>query len=348
MRAFCTTVTASHFPYARALAQSLRATGNTEPLHVLVLGSPKQALPSDPQISVLTWDEVAGKAPALMPYYFDAFEFCNAAKPFLISHVFEQLGAEKVIYLDSDLLIADRFERIWSALDAHSLLLTPHHLAPPPLTMRHTNEVDVIDLGFLNGGFTAWRRSPASAQILAWMCERFAIYGFYRYLGMAADQKLLPLVISYWPNDVRILYSPALNIAYWNAQERAVTLRDGHWYAGEDRVLFFHLSGYKLSAPDLACAYVSPAANAVLLEAAPWLRSVMEAYRAQISPYFADHRPAPYEHTRYDGVWLNSDFRRLLFRTGRFDRTSGEFWRIWLVQTLRMGKRLLTGVRPLR
>ncbi|MES2692491.1 MAG: hypothetical protein V4773_03385 [Verrucomicrobiota bacterium] len=348
MNAFCTTVTASHFPYARALARSFRDTDNLEPLYVLVLGSPKESLPADPNLIVVAWEEVAAGSPRLMPYYFSAFEFCNAAKPFLISHLFEKLGMEKVVYLDSDLLIADRFDRIWTALDTSAMLITPHHLTPPPLTARHTNEVDVIDLGFLNGGFTAWRRGEAAHKMLAWMRERFPVYGFYRHLGMAADQKLLPLLLAYFPQDVRVLFSPALNIAYWNAQERDVTLRDGRWWAGGERVLFFHLSGYKLSQPDLACAYVSPEANAALLASAPWLRAVMDAYHQLVAPYFADYQAPAYTLTTYDGVWLNNDFRRLLFRTGRLDRGSGAFWRIWLVQTLRMVKRLSTGVRPLR
>jgi copper(I)-binding protein len=205
-----------------------------------------------------------------------------------------------------------------------------------------------LNLGFLNGGFTAWRAGAATTAILAWMCDRFPIYGFYRHLGMAADQKLLPLVLAYFPRDVRISHSPALNIAYWNAQERPVRLDGATWRCGDENVLFFHLSGYKLSQPDLVCAYVSGAANAALLAAAPWLRDLAAQYRALLEPCIAGYTPPPYAFTRYDGVHLNADFRRLLFRRGRLSRTDRQFWRIWLVQTLRLLKRLATGVRPLR
>jgi hypothetical protein len=348
MNCFCTTVTASHFFQARALARSLRQSGNPEPLHVLLLGARRSDVPADPDLRVLEWDEVGGAAPALMPYYFDAFEFCNAAKPFLVAHLFARCGATKVVYLDADLMIVDRFDRIWRELDEISLILTPHHLQPPARTFRHTNEVDVVDLGFLNGGFTAWRTGAATTAILAWMCDRFPIYGFYRHLGMAADQKLLPLVLAYFPRDVRISHSPALNIAYWNAQERPVRLDGATWRCGDENVLFFHLSGYKLSQPDLVCAYVSGAANAALLAAAPWLRDLAAQYRALLEPCIAGYTPPPYAFTRYDGVHLNADFRRLLFRRGRLSRTDRQFWRIWLVQTLRLLKRLATGVRPLR
>jgi hypothetical protein len=348
MRFYCTTVTASHLPYAHALARSLRAAGNPEPLYVLLLGGKRSDVPADPDLTLLEWDDVCAGAPALMPHYFDAFEFCNAAKPFLVAHLFSRLGAEKVIYLDSDLLIVGRFDPIWRELDEISLLLTPHHLQPPSLEFRHTNEVDVADLGFLNGGFTAWRRSPTTLAMLDWMKERFPRYGFYRYLGMAADQKLLPLLLGYFPNDVRISFAPTLNVAYWNAQERAVTQQAGRWEIAGEPVLFFHLSGYKLTHPDLVCAYVSGAANEALLAAAPWLRAVAAQYREILAPCFAGYRAPPYAHTRYAGVYLNSDFRRLLFRKGRLSRTDREFWRIWTIQTLRMIKRLLTGVRPLR
>lgn len=348
MRVFGTIVTASHFPYAQALAESLRASGNTEPLYVLLVGSSKNTVVSNEQVIVLELDDLQVEFPPLMRYYYSAFELCNALKPFLVAHLFRTLHASHVIYLDSDLLITGSFERIWNELNEVPLILTPHHFSPPPLGAKYTNEVDVVELGFLNGGFAAWRGGPATDRMLAWMCERFPIYGFYRYLGMASDQKLLPLLLSYFPKDVRVSFDPGLNIAYWNAHERPVTTRDGGWEIEGRPVVFFHLSGYKLTHPDLVCAYVSPEANRGLLNEAPWLRDVIARYRELLTRYFSGYNAAPYSYNEYDGVTLNQDFRRLLFRTGRLSRRDRSFWRIWLIQTLRMIKRLLTGVRPLR
>lgn len=350
MKAFCTIVTPSHLPYAWVLGESLRETGNSEPLHVLLVGGDRPANgPSPAGCTVLTLDELSIPYPALMRHYFSAFELCNALKPFLVTHLFEHLDCTDVIYLDSDLFVTASFEPVWRELSAGtaSLLLTPHHFNPPPLDAGYTSEVDVVDLGFLNGGFAAWRGGPATRRMLAWMCERFPVYGFYRHLGMAADQKLLPLLLSYFPDDVRIWRHPGLNIAYWNAHERAVVARDGRWTCDGLPVFFFHMSGYKLDQPGLPCAYVAPEANRRLLAGAPWLSQVMADYRERLSRAFAGHKPEPYRYTHYDGVKLNPDYRRLLFRAGRLDRRDRVFWSIWITVRLRMIKRLLTGVRPL-
>lgn len=348
MKFFSTIVTASHFPYAQALAESLRASGNTEPLYVLLVGSSKSSVPAGPGVTVLELDELQVPFPPLMRYYYSAFELCNALKPFLVAHLFRAQRASQVIYLDSDLLVTGSFERVWDESERTSLILTPHHFSPPPLSAKYTNEVDVIELGFLNGGFAAWRATPATERMLSWMCERFPVYGFYRYLGMASDQKLLPLLLAYFPDEVVVSFDPGLNIAYWNAHERPVEHVDGRWQIEGRPVVFFHMSGYKLSHPGFACAYVSEEANRGLLASAPWLRDVMARYGELLARFFAGQKPPAYAYDEFDGVKLNQDFRRLLFRTGRLDRADPAFWRIWCVQNLRAIKRLLTGVRPLR
>lgn len=348
MNAFCTIVTPSHLPYAWVLGNSLRAAGNHEPLYVLLVGGDRPSAPAPVAgCTVLTIDDLSPAYPPLMRYYFSAFELCNALKPFLVSHLFDGLGCDRVVYLDSDLFITASFERVWRKLDGASLLLTPHHFNPPPIDAGYTNEVDVVDLGFLNGGFAAWRNSEPTRRMLAWMRERFPIYGFYRHLGMAADQKLMPLLLSYFPDDVRIWRDPGLNVAYWNAHERAVVEKAGRWFCDEQPVLFFHLSGYQPAHPALPCAYVSAEANQRLLRNAPWLTRVIADYGARLSSAFAGYSPRPYAYTHYNGVKLNPAYRRLLFRTGRLDRLSRSFWSIWITVHLRMIKRLLTGVRPL-
>ena len=348
MYAFCTVVTSSHYPYVLALHESLRASGNREELHVLMVGSPPPAGDAESGLIVLGMDDLQVDVPAMMPYYYSAFEMCNALKPFLVSHLIGQDQMERVIFLDSDLLITDRFERVWQELDSASLLLTPHHYSPPALGSKHTNEVDVIDLGYLNGGFAGWRKGPVTTKILQWMRERFAVYGFYRYLGMAADQKLLPLLLAYFPDDVKMLRDPGLNIAYWNAHERSVTEVSPDHYEIEGRsVVFFHMSGCKPSHPGMPCAYISDEANAELLTAAPWLKPVVAHYQALLERHFSDYVADPYEFVKYDGVKLNDAYRRLLFKAGKLDRRDYRFWQIWCVVRLRMLKRLLTGVRPL-
>lgn len=342
-RAFCTVGTWSHLPYVRALRDSLRTAGNPEPFHVLVPDATSAQLVGVDADLVLHPLSALAPLPLRMTHYFSAFELCNALKPFLVDLLFG-CGCERVIYLDCDLLVTGSFAPVWRQLDDFSLLLTPHQLAPPPIDLPYITEIDIVDQGVFNGGFSAWRRAEATDRLLDWMRERFPVYGFAdRQHGMFVDQKLLPLLPLYYPADVGILRAPQLNIAFWNAHERLVVADGpGHWCIAGEPVIFFHLSGYRTNRPGIPCTYMSKAANHALLDRCPWFRDVLAAYHAGLIRHEASHRSIPYPYARYEGTRLTADFRRLLFRTGRLDRLSLDYWTIWLREQLRPPKWFLT------
>jgi len=279
--------------------------------------------------------------PPLMPFYFDAFEFSNALKPFLVRHLLAG-EFERVIYLDADILPTAPFTPIWDELGSSALLLTVHHLQPPPLDLGFAKEVGIVDMGVFNGGFAAWQRGEASSKILDWMCERFPIYGFCdRAADMFVDQKLLPLVQLYFPDHVRISRNPRLNVAWWNIHERAVTpLADGtSWASGGEPLVFFHLSGFRSDHPKEVNTHLSATANADLLEKNPWLASVLEIYRDGLAHHQSEPISQPYRYREYRGITLCPEMRRLLFKTGRLDRSSVAFRRVQVRRILKIAKR---------
>lgn len=344
MRVFCTVVTWSHLPYARALRDSLRASGNTETLHVLLTDVPRDSLPAaEDGLQCLALDEISPAPPHAMRLYFDPFELCNALKPFLVAHLIGT-GAARVIYLDCDLLATGSFESVWTALDDTPLLFTPHQIAPPPVDLPYITEIDIVDQGIFNGGFYGWRAGPEAARLLDWLCSRLPVYGFCdRQHGMFVDQKLLPLLQLYYPGDVKVSRDPGLNIAFWNAHERPVTASgEGRWSVDGRPVVFFHLSGYRTSDPEAVCTYMSPEANAALLARCPWLRDVLARYHAGVARHQKNHGAIPYPYSHHQGTRLTKDFRRLLFQTGRLDRGTFAFWRIWTRELLRPVKHFVT------
>lgn len=338
-KVFCTIVSYSHLPQARVLAESLRVAGNSEPLYILVTDLSPEEQQEEKTPTLLSLSDLRVNFPKAMIHYFDAFELCNALKPFLVSHLMNAVGVERIIYLDADIWVVGSFFDVWSRLDETALLLTPHHLEPPAMSLRQVNEVEVVDLGFLNGGFSAWKSGAASARILEWMCERMPVFGFCdRSRCMFVDQKLLPLTLSYFPDDVCVLRDPGLNVAYWNAHERDVRKTDC-WRAGGRPVVFFHLSGYKISHPDRACAYLPAQANDMLVQVAPWFSEVVSAYGELLARHQSRHAPRPYGHAWFDGVELNPPLRRLLYSEGKLNRATWRFWRIRFTEMLRMTKR---------
>ena len=342
MRAFCTVVSCSHLRFALALASSLQTSGNYEPLHVLVTDLYPGALPdAPPGVSFHSLIELAESIPTLMPYYFDAFELCNSLKPYFVSLLFS-FGFTHVIYLDSDIFAVGHFQLVWQALKDCSLLLTPHQLKPPAMGLRHLNEKDVIDMGIYNGGFLAWSNNANSAKILKWMCQRFPVYGFNRRKeGMFVDQKILSLAPVYFPADVRIWREPRVNIAYWNAHERLVTMENGCFLLEGEPVVFFHLSGFRVSQPELPCAYLPQIDNVRILDIAPWFKSVISKYLHLCTSIRAPSVPKAYYYSFFNGFRLTSELRKILFAKGYLSFRDPAVCSATLLEYLRLAKRVL-------
>jgi hypothetical protein len=339
MNCFCTIVTRSHLPYARALAESLRTSGNQEKLLVLVADSDTASEAID-NCSQLSLAELNPAPPADMTVYFDGFELCNALKPFLIAYALRS-GAQQVIYLDADIYCVGSFARIWSGPPA-ALQLTPHHLQPPSLALSYIRESEVADMGFLNGGFARWQAGAATDAILRWMMERFPVQGFCdRSHGMFVDQKLLPLLLAYFPADVAILRDPGLNVAFWNLHERAVSMLNGVPMVAGSPVLFFHMSGYRLAEPEAACAYLPKPTNQAILEAAPWFRAVLAQYRELLLRHGADQPTPEYGHASHDGLTLTPALRRHYFLTRSLSPLAPAVLRIRFIDWLKTVRRWL-------
>jgi hypothetical protein len=314
MRCFCTVATWSHLRMARILAASLRQAGNLEILHVLIPDAEKNELPPDEEgITYHGLDEVRSGFPELMPYYFDEFEVCNALKPFLISLLLEK-GSDSVIYLDSDIFAVGSFETVWSTLVDHAIVLTPHVLKAPALDLRFINEVSLIDQGIYNGGFSGWSNKPAVFEAIRWMKQRLPVYGFCRRpCGMFVDQKLIPFLPEYFPDNVMINRNPCLNIAFWNIHERNVSFDGKSFRCNKSPVIFFHMSGYRRTHPDQVCCYFSRQLNEVMHKLAPWFRMVLQKYTT-VFDTVPQSTKGDYRFRYYQGIRLNPDLRWRLYQ----------------------------------
>ena len=341
MNAFCTVVTSSYLHSVYALVKTLKNAGNHETLFVLVLDMPDHEKYQDVDFKIISLHDLDGSYPPLMVYYNDAFEACCAFKPFLVQYLFNVVGVNKAIYLDCDIFATSLFSSIWSELDDFSLILTPHHLTPPPLHLPYTSELETLKHGFINGGFSAWHNGSNTQKILQWMCESGSRIGFAdTKKHMFCDQKFLPLALSYFPNQVRLSDNPGLNIAYWNAHERNVEFQDDCWVVNNNsktnKVVFFHMSGYRLSSPKSPCAYLDNQGNAKLLDHAKWFETVIERYHDILSSDLPKQDTQEYCFDKYEGISLTPKLRQVIFRYGRVEKLSFTYFSVRLKQILKV------------
>src|ERR1035438_6154535 len=194
MKVIGTIVTRSYLPFALALSESLRRSGNAEKLVVLLADRESGEKSADSEaIQTIGLGTLNPTIPLLPRYYFTAFELCSVLKPYLITYLFQQ-GAHEVLYLDSDIMVVGSLARVWEKIALASLSLAPHHLVPPPMNLSYTSDLSVSDMGVFNGGLYGMRATPVTAEMLAWMRERLLVYGFATR-GMFTDQKMLPQLL---------------------------------------------------------------------------------------------------------------------------------------------------------
>lgn len=315
-RIFCTCVTSNYLNFILPLKRSLINSENSEELYVIVADDDVSQLRTEIEgITFISLNELPDPVIKEMIIYFGPGELANALKPFCIEYLLKRTKISEVIYVDCDLYFTSKLPHLFKEqLQDKMMLFTPHIIEIKALKERVPRELDIADMGILNGGFIAIRNHPKTFEILAWLKERFSYFGFDdRKNGYFLDQKLLPLLLTLFPNEVGIEFSPLLNIAFWNSHEREVQRRGNTYYIDEKPVIFFHMSGARLNSTDTQiCTYISKKENLEIIKRAPWLQDVLTAYKEGLK-HSNDLPTWPYKYTSYNGFKMFPELRRYYF-----------------------------------
>jgi hypothetical protein len=183
-------------------------------------------------------------------FQYTVTEASTGVKPFVMRYLLDS-GAERLVYLDPDMLCCRPFTEVLAALENASIVLTPHSLSPI-MDNSFPDDAMFLSSGVYNLGFIAVRADENARKMLLWWSERLEQWCFdMQEAGLFVDQKWADLIPAFF-DGVCILRSPAYNIAYWNFHERVLQRRDdGHLYvlpSGEP-VALLHFSGINLSRP---------------------------------------------------------------------------------------------------
>jgi hypothetical protein len=207
---------------------------------------------------------------------YDVFEMCGLIRPYLAELLFNRhADLQKLMYIDTDILIFDSFDRVVSELDTHDIILTPHAFQPFPEDGLYPKEVSFNNAGLYNSGFFAVKRSVSGNDFLKWWQQRLSEYGSVNFMdGMFVDQLWLNFVPLFF-DKVLVSKDLGLNVGYWNLHERQLTNVNEKFIVNEKYpLIFFHYSGYKLDVPDK----ISVHTDRFDLTTRPELRPVFEAY----------------------------------------------------------------------
>lgn len=189
---------------------------------------------------------------------YNIIELNTAVKPTYIEYLFTKLNAEKLIYIDPDILVTSYFEEVISILDSRNIVITPHICSPIDDEYAPT-DYHTLRGGVYNLGFIALARYDKIKDFIKWWEKRVLEYGFCDFnKNMFYDQLWINYVPAMWDN-YHIVKHLGYNMANWNLHERILTNIENERFCINEQypLRFFHFSGYKYDNPSSIASYLT-------------------------------------------------------------------------------------------
>ena len=240
----CTVISANYLARARVLMNSLKTHQPDWAQHVLVVDEIGDRF--DPEGESFTVTEVAElpfESPRELFFRYDILELNTAVKPFFFRWLFEEKGAERVIYLDPDIEVYAPLGEVESALDQGALMCLTPHLTGINDDDGKPSDLDILVAGSYNLGFLALARHPNLHPFLEWWWKKLefdCLVDFQR--GLFVDQKWMDLAPGLF-GDAHLIRNPGYNVAYWNLPHREITSTGDNYRVNGEALIFFHFSG---------------------------------------------------------------------------------------------------------
>ncbi len=147
-------------------------------------------------------------------FQYTPFELCCALKPYCLLHALDG-GAERALFLDGDMFVAQPFLTDLDAEWMNGILATPHLRTPDV----ETDFVYFLRTGHFNAGFLGARNTPEARSLLSWWAERVEKHCYRDYYGgILEDQRWLDMAIALF-DGTDVLRHLGINVAHWNLHE---------------------------------------------------------------------------------------------------------------------------------
>jgi len=240
MHKYCTIVSANYLPQALTLADSLHEVYPGQILNVLVIDLDKGSIQDHSNIHYLFVSELSIETSQKqsMQAYYDVVEFATAMKPTLLLHLLQD-SPETVSYIDPDIYIFSEISQAQEIGEQIGLAITPHRVTTMPFLPASPMELSFIRVGIYNLGFICVGKKATS--ILEWWEKRLRWHATqFDGLPYFTDQKWADFFPTF--EQCKILAHKGYNLAFWNIDERPLSVRNSEFFAGDDKLVFVHFS----------------------------------------------------------------------------------------------------------
>lgn len=336
MLIICSTIAKNRLAHVRVLMESV-ARFHPEAERVVLLVDEVEGCfdPADEPFELVLARELDIPGWLSLAMRCDEHDLGLVTRPFFLQYLFATRPADKIICLDSDVLITAPLEPLLAQLDQSMALLTPNILAPFNDSSRLL-ERDQLRSGAFNSGFFAIARRGRWSELLRWWGSRLsAMATLSEQDGRFTPQRWMDAVPALF-EEIGIVRHPGANIGWWNIHERGLTQDEGGYRVNGESALFFNFSGLPVKDPEIWAPNQNRPGFGDLGNA--W-DSVQLAY----GQYLKDHnygqiRSFPYVYGRYSDGAPISDIDRACLRLhdpegtrwlNPFEITSPNSFRAW-------------------
>lgn len=289
---------------AMVLAESLHEHSNVK-LEVFVFDK-KRRVEFDSQYCNLHWvEELDIPHFESLSFKYTVIELTTAFKPWLALYLLESYS--KVIFLDPDVMAFNTLDSIFHSLEEHPVILTPHYYSPKINGL--IDDEQIMRFGAYNLGFFAVDSSSDSKSFLNWWSDRCLLNAFDDpQFGIFTDQKWVNIAPTFFP-FIHVSYDPGLNVAFWNLDERTISIGEGEQYLVNDEynMLFLHFSAFDGKAPEKVSKRnfsIGGNASAMIAELGLMYSARLERYRN-----IADDVDYSFDYMS-DGRYISPSLRR--------------------------------------
>lgn len=180
---------------------------------------------------------------------YDNFSMACALKPFFAEALIRDFSPSEVIYIDADTMLFQPMTDLQQLLQQESLsiVLTGHQYKIIENENELHNNLNIRKYGLYNAGFLAFKNDEKGIMFLNWWkrilftkCIKDPENGIYY------DQTWLDLVPIYFGDHCHILKHLGYNVAYWNLEERKVSVTNNEYIINEDiPLVFYHFARFQ-------------------------------------------------------------------------------------------------------
>lgn len=261
-KGICTIVSLNYFAQAMSLMKNVKKYHQEAELHVLLVDKVQddkvaQKLNDYKGVATLySVEEIGIEDITSMAFKYDVVELNTAVKPYFMEFLLEKYQYDNLMYIDADILLFHRLDRVYEELEKHSVILTPHLLSvEEDMDTSISKTQDFLRFGIYNLGFIAVRNNEAGRKAICWWKEKLHDKCYLdKDEFLAWDQKWMDFAPALL-DDVYVLRDPGYNVAFWNMQGRFISQKDGEYYVNENfPLVFYHFSHYRLTQKDRIAA----------------------------------------------------------------------------------------------